>query len=645
VRRIGVFVCQCGLNIARTVDVDRVVEAIISYPGVVHASKNRYLCSKPGQELIREEIKASNLEGLVVAACSPTLHEVTFKRVTESTGLDPHLCEIANIREQCSWVHQNREEATTKATRILKAIVEKVKLNEAITPISVQVNKRALVVGGGISGIQSALDIANSGYEVVLVEQNPSLGGHMAQLSETFPTLDCPQCILTPKMVEVSQHPRVKILTLSDVESIKGHVGDFTVKIRRRTGYIVEEICDGCGECAEVCPVEVPNGWEMDLTTRKAISMPFLQAVPPVYRIDMDRCIECYKCVEACGKRRAIDFSRADEHLTENVGALVFATGYDLLPTEEAEEYGYGKYSQVVDGLTFERLLSASGPTQGVVMRPDRKIAKDVVFIQCVGSRNQKKGVPYCSKICCMYTAKQAILHKHRVPDGQAYIFYMDIRAGGKGYEEFVQKAMEEYGIHYIRGRVSKIFKEGDSMIVWGEDTLAARKVEIAADLVVLATALVPSEGTRNLVERTRLNTDENGFLSEAHPKLRPVESLTMGYYLAGCSQAPKDIAESVAQSSGAAGKVVSLFSEDLLLKESTTVIVKEELCTACGACIEFCPYDALELDAEKGKLEVIEVLCEGCGSCVASCLCRALQLRNMTDRQVFRMVEALLSV
>ncbi len=641
-KRIGVFVCECGLNIARTIDVDRVVQAVRSYPGVVQALKYRYLCSKPGQNLIKEGIERSGLDRIVVAACSPTLHEATFRRIAEASGLNFYACEIANIREQCSWVHENMEEATEKAIKTLKAAIEEVRLDEALTPISVPVTKRALVIGGGISGIQAALDIANSGHEVVLVEKKPSIGGHMAQLSETFPTLDCSQCILTPKMVEISQHPRVKILTCSQVTKVSGYVGNFIVEIKRTPRYVDEEACDGCGECADVCPVEIPNEWEMNLTTKTAISIPFPQAVPLVYNIDMEHCIECYKCVEVCGKRRAINFSQVDSFLTEEVGAIILATGYDLYPLEEGQEYGYGKYVDVIDGLTFERMLSASGPSHGEVRRPSNgEVPKDIVFIQCVRSRNQEKGVPYCSKICCMYTAKQALLYKHRVPEGRAYVFYIDIRAGGKGYEEFVQRVMEEHGVVYLRGRVSRVFKESDKMIVWGEDTLLSRKVEVAADLVVLATAVVPSEGVGKLVEELRLNVDAYGFLSEAHVKLRPVESLTAGYFLAGCAQAPRDIAETIAQASGAASKVSALFSGDIFLKEPTTVTVDERLCTGCGNCIEACPYDALVLDRERGTVDVLEALCEGCGACVSSCICRAIGLRNLTDRQVFNMIEA----
>ena len=642
-KRIGVFVCECGLNIARTVNVDYVVSDIKRVPGIILAAKNKYLCSEPGQTFIRETIRQAKLDHIIIAACSPTLHESTFQRLVESMGINPYLCEIANIREQCSWIHHDPQQATQKALHIIKSIITKTRLNTGLTPLQVPLIKKALIIGGGISGIQAALDIANSGYEVILVEKEASLGGHMAQLSETFPTLDCSQCILTPQMVEVAQHPRITLHTNTTINDISGYVGKFTVTLQKSPRYVLEEVCDGCGDCAEVCPIEVPNPWEQNLTTKKAISIPYPQAVPFTYQIDLNHCIECFKCIDICGKRQAINFSQSETCITEEVGAIIFATGYDLYPLTNDQEYSYGEHMDVIDGLTFERILSASGPTQGDVKRPsDNTIPKEVVFIQCVRSRNPEKGVPYCSKICCMYTAKHAMLYKHRVPDGQAYIFYMYIRAGGKGYEEFIQTVIEEYNVLYLRGRVSRVFKDGTKLIVWGEDTLTSRKIEIAADLVVLATAITPSQDIQQLATRIRLNTDTHGFLKEAHPKLRPVESLTAGYFLAGCAQAPRDIAETIAQASGAASKVISLFSREVFHKDPTTVTVNPTLCSGCGTCIDTCPYQAIHLDKELHLVNIIEALCEGCGDCAASCRSHALELRNCTDLQLFNMIDTL---
>ena len=647
-KRIGVFVCHCGINIAATVDVEEVVRVIKGHPGVHYAADYRYLCSDPGQALIRDAIKKERLEGVIIAACSPALHETTFRRTVQAVGLNPYQCEVANIREQCSWVHQDREVATSKAIRIIKAMVEKVRLNESLLPIGVPITPRALVIGGGISGIQAALNIANSGYEVVLVEKTPSIGGHMAQLSETFPTLDCSQCILTPRMVEVSQHPKIKLLTYSEVEDVSGYVGNFKVKIRRKASYVDWDKCNGCGLCSEKCPRKVPSEFERFLGLRKAIYTPFPQAVPNKPVIDRDNCIyfktgRCRICEKTCPVG-AIDFDQTDTTIEEEVGAIVVATGYELYPVKKIAEYGYGKYKDVIDGLQFERLLSASGPTGGEIRRPsDGKVPKEVVFIQCVGSRDTEQHLPYCSKICCMYTAKHAMLYKHRVPDGQPYVFYMDIRSGGKGYEEFVQRAVEEDGVLYLRGRVSKIFEEDGKLIVWGADTLTGKKIEIAADLVVLAMAMVPNDGVKDLAAKLKINVDEHGFLSEAHPKLRPVESLTAGVFLAGCAQAPKDIPEAVAQASGAASYVTAMFSEKELHHEPTIVSVDEDLCSGCGICIPICPYDARELDEEKNVAKVNEVLCEGCGACAAACPSGAAQQRNLKDDQICKMVEVVL--
>lgn len=649
--RIGVFICHCGLNIAGTVDVKKVAKLLSNYSGVVCSTDYMYMCSDPGQDMIKKMVKEKKLDGVVVAACSPTMHETTFRNTIASVGLNPYKIEIANIREQCSWVHQdNKERATEKAVKIIEATVEKVKLNKPLAPLSVPITKRALVIGGGIAGIQASLDIADSGYEVILVEKNQSIGGHMLQLSETFPTLDCPQCIATPKMVQVGQHPRIKLLAYSEVEEVSGYVGNFKVKIRRKASFVNWDKCTGCGLCMEKCPVRVPSEFNELLAKRKAIYTLFPQAVPNKPVIDSSNCLyftkgKCRVCEKNCSLK-AINFKQRDSLVEEKVGAIIVATGFDLMNKAEVGEYGYGKYKDVIDSLQVERLLAPAGPTEGIPYRPsDGKIPKEVVFIQCVGSRDPEHYYPYCSKICCMYTVKQAMLYKHAVPDGQAYVFYMDIRCNGKGYEEFLQRGIEEDRILYLRGRVSKIFKDGDKIKVWGADTLTGRKIEISADLVVLAMAMVPSKGAKKLADKLRLATDDYGFLTEAHPKLRPVESLTAGYFLAGAAQAPKDIPETVAQASGAASKVDSLFSKDELYHEPIIANVDEEVCAGCGICEVLCPYSAIEIDKQEKVAKINPALCEGCGTCCAACPSGALELKGFRREQILSMIKVFTEV
>ncbi len=645
-KRTGVFVCHCGINIAGTVDVNEVVNALSEHDGVVFSKDYVYMCSDPGQKLIEESIKENNLESIVVACCSPTLHETTFRNTAKTGGISPFKCEIANIREQCSWVHKEKEKATDKAIKITESVVEKVRQNESLDPISIPVTKKALVVGGGIAGIQAALDIANSGHPVIMVERSPSIGGHMIQLSETFPTLDCSQCIMTPKMVEVSKHPNITLLTYSEIQEVSGYVGNFKVKILKRPTFVDPDACTLCDECSKVCPVVVPNEFDLGLTGRRAIYIPFPQAIPATYTLDDRNCpgllpIACGKCADVC-EPNAIDYDMKPQLIEEEVGAIITATGYDLYGKEIMAEYGYGKYVNVLDGLQFERLCSASGPTKGEILRPsDHKVPKEVVFIQCVGSRDPELHCAYCSKICCMYTAKHAMLYKHHVPDGQAYIFYIDIRSGGKGYEEFVQRAVEEDDVLYLRGKVSKIFEEGEKIKVWGVDTLTGKNVEIDADMVVLAMAMRPSEGAEKLAKKLKIAMDKDGFLAEAHPKLRPVESVTSGMFLAGAAQAPKDIPESVAQASGAAAKAMAILSQDQLFHSPMVAKVLFNLCTGCGMCVDVCPYEALGL--KEGKVEVNEALCEGCGTCSATCLRAAIQVKNTTPLQIHNMINACL--
>lgn len=644
--RIGIFVCHCGINIAKTVDVEKVASEVAKESGVAFSTHYTYVCSSPGQEMILKAIEEERLDRVIVAACSPRMHETTFRRACIRAGLNPYLCEIANIREQCSWVHEDRERATRKAMDIIQTTIEKVKGDLPLEEIRVPLKKRALVIGAGIAGIQTALDMANGGYEVVVVEREPCIGGHMARLSETFPTLDCASCIFTPKVVEFSQHEKITLYAYSEVEEVSGIVGDFKVRIRKKARSIDEEKCTGCEICVEKCPTKVPGEFDRGMGLRKAIYKSFPQAVPNLVTIDREHCRyytrgRCKVCERVCPPK-AVVFDQEDTFVEEEVGAIVVATGYDMLPKDVYGEYGYGRYEDVIDSLQFERLLSASGPTTGEVRRPsDGEIPKEVVFIQCVGSRDDSKGISYCCRIGCMYTAKHTMLYKHRVPDGQAYVFYMDVRAGGKKYEEFWKRAVVEEGAVYLRGRVSKIFEDDGKLIVRGADTLSGTQVEIKADLVVLACAITAPPGIDDLVKKLRIGYDEHKFLTEAHVKLRPVETNTAGIFLAGACQAPKDIPDTVAQAGCAASKVLTLFAEKELAHEPVVATVDEEICSACAICVSICPYGARDIDERKRVATVKEILCEGCGACVSACPNGASQQRNFTSDQYLAMVDA----
>jgi len=663
--RIGVFVCHCGENISATVDCEKVASVASGFPGVAYSTSYKYMCSDPGQNLVKDAIKEYKLDGVVVAACSPRMHEPTFRRATAEAGLNPYLCEMANLREHCSWVHDKVEATTNKAIDTVRTLVEKVKRNTPLHPIRVPVTKTALVIGGGVAGIQAALDIANTGHKVIMVERDPSIGGHMSQLSETFPTLDCSQCILTPRMVEIAQHPNITLYTYAEIESLEGFIGNFKVKIRKKSKSIDEKACTGCGLCSTKCPTKkISSEFEQHLGKRPAIYVPFPQAVPNKPVIDKENCTyylkgKCRICEKVC-PTKAIRFDQPDEILEVEIGAVVVATGFDVKETDFFPEYGYGKYKDVITGLQFERIASASGPTQGMIRRPsDGEIPKTVVFIKCAGSRDPAKGIEYCSKICCMYTAKHAMLYKHKVHDGNAFVFYMDIRAGGKNYEEFVRRAITEDGAQYIRGRVSKVYEKNGKLIVSGADTLlGSMPVEIEADLVVLATASVASKGAEELAQKLHISYDSYKFFSEAHPKLKPVETNTGGIFLAGACQAPKDIPESVAMASGAAVKVAVLFSNDELTREPIVAEVNRiappmySTCVGCFMCQPVCPYQAIEREQIKdrsGNLikELARInpgLCQGCGTCVALCRSKSIDLHGYTNNQVLAEVVALLN-
>ena len=655
--RIGVFVCQCGNNIAATVDTAKVAEEMGKLPGVVYTGDAKFMCSSPGQESLKETIEKNKLDGIVVSACSPHMHEKTFRKACEKAGLNPYKCEITNIREQCSWVHKDKTKkiGTAKSIDLTRMTIERLKRNKPLTKISIPVNKKALVIGGGVAGIQAALDIAEGGREVILVEREPSIGGNMAKLSETFPTMDCSQCILTPKMVEAELHDKIKLYTYSEVEQLDGYIGNFTVRIRKKARYVNEDTCTGCGECWEKCPFKVDSEFEQGLTKRKVIYTPFPQSVPNIPVIDAPNCPKiqkdkCGACAIVCGPK-SIDFEQVDEIITEEVGAIVVATGYNLMPNESFKEYGQGRLKDVINGLQFERLASSSGPTGGEIRRPsDNKVPETVVFIQCVGSRDEKRGVSYCSKICCMYTAKHTMLYKHKVHGGQAYVFYMDIRSGGKRYEEFTRKAIEDDGAMYLRGRVSRVYEKNGKVVVQGADTLSGSQVVIEADMVVLASAIVSKPGADTLAQKLGIGYDKHRFYSEYHPKLKPVETITGGIFLAGTCVGPMDIPESVSMGSAAASKVQALFSSDMMAREPITAKVNDLTCNACWDCVVACPYTAIEKSEIKDRqgntvkwlAKVNDGLCAGCGVCVAACRSKTIDLGGYTDDQVYAALNAM---
>jgi len=654
--RIGVFVCHCGTNIAGTVDVKYAAEEMSKEKGVIISRDYKYMCSDPGQNIIKEYIRLYKLDRVVVASCSPLLHERTFQNTVKDEGMNPYLMEMANIREQCSWVHKDRAEATLKAIELIKMSVAKARMNEPLFPKGIPVERKALVIGGGISGMQAALDIAMVGHPVLLVERSPSIGGRMAQFDKTFPTLDCAACILTPKMVDVRSNPNIRILSYSEVESVEGYVGNFEVKIRKKARSVDMSKCTGCGECMQKCPSRVESEFDLGLGKRKAIYIPFPQAVPNVPVIDRAHCRyytqgKCRVCQKVC-PAEAINYEQEDEVITEKVGAIVAATGFDLSDPNDYSEYGGGRYKDVINGLQFERMINASGPTEGHLKRPsDGKEPKTIVFIQCVGSRDENLGRPYCSKMCCMYTAKHAILTKEHIPDAQVYVFYIDIRAAGKNYEEFVRRAIEQYGAIYLRGRVSRIFEKNGKLIVRGADTLLRSQVEIEADMVVLATALVARKDAVKVAQMLGIPYDQNQFFTEMHPKLAPVENVTSGIYLTGACQAPKDIPDSVASASGASVKVCALFASEELISDPMTAQVNPALCSLCRTCVDICPFRAIieeEVKRPDGQIQrqmrVIDGVCHGCGACVASCRPGALSPQGYTDQQIFAEIESLAS-
>ena len=661
-QKIGVFVCHCGTNIAGTVDVHAVAEALKEEPGVVFSADYPYMCSEAGQNMIKDAIRDYQLTGAVICSCSPRMHEATFRKAATSAGLNPYLVEIANIREQCSWIHKDMPTATEKAIILGKAAIAKVHLNAPLTAGESPVTKRALVIGGGIAGIQTALDIADAGFPVDIVETKPTIGGKMAQLDKTFPTLDCAACILTPKMVDVAQNENVRIFSYSEVTDVKGFVGNFEVTIKRKARFVKEDVCTGCGACTEKCPQKkVPNEFNLGMDHRRAIYIPFAQAVPKVATIDPNYCTmlqkgKCGLCAKVC-TAGAIDYQAKDEFIQEKYGAIVVATGFNPISMEKFDEFAYAQSKDVITSLELERLMNAAGPTGGTLLRPsDGEHPHTIVFVQCVGSRCEacaEKGKEYCSKICCMYTAKHAMLIRDKYPDTDVYVFYIDVRTPGKNFDEFYRRAVEEYGVHYIKGMVGKVSPEGGKLKVQASDLLDGKQLHIDADLVVLAAAIEPDKSARPLATMLTASMDTNDFFTEAHPKLRPVESPTAGVFLSGTCQGPKDIPETVSQAGAAASKVIGLLCKDKLTGNPCVAHSDELMCNGCSTCEKVCPYGAISYQEKEFRMPdrttkirriavVNEAVCQGCGACTVACMSGAMDLRGFLNKQIMAEVDAI---
>lgn len=652
-QRVGVYVCHCGTNIAGTVDVADVSKWAGGQSSVAISRDYKFMCSSLGQELIEQDIKVCGLTHLVVAACSPHMHEKTFRGAAERAGINPYLFEMANIREHNSWATDDKVMATLKAKALVKAAVERVRHHDALDPLPVEINPHTLVVGGGIAGITSALELANAGHHVYLVEREPSIGGHMAQLDKTFPTLDCSACILTPRMVEVGQHPNITLWSYSQIEAVSGYIGNFTITIRKKARYINESVCNGCGICIEKCPRRVVDEiFEAGLSHRKAIYRPFPQAVPKFPVLDINNCTyfergKCKACQILC-PTGAIDFEQQDELVQITVGNVIIATGYDLFDVRRISQYGYSRLANVFTSLEFERMVNAAGPTGGkIVLRDGISHPESVAIIHCVGSRDQNYN-EYCSKVCCMYSLKFAHLIHERLPGTDVYNFYIDMRTPGKGYEEFYHRLQQE-GTHFIRGRVAEVTDaarlpgEEGKIIVQVEDTMIGKQRRIPVDMVILSIAMQARQDSKELAKLFGMGCDFSGFFIERHPKLDPVATMTEGVMIAGACQGPKDIPDSVAQGAAASARVAGLITLGTILMEPIKASIDSALCSGCRICNGLCPYNAIVFQSEHKVSEVVTALCQGCGTCVAACPSSAITGAHFSNDQIASEISGIL--
>jgi heterodisulfide reductase subunit A len=650
--RIGLYVCHCGKNIAGVVDVDRVVDAFRNEPDVVVAREYKFMCSTPGQEFIVEDIGRQKLNRVVVAACSPRMHEETFQKACSRAGLNPYFFQMANIREQDSWVTLDKEAATRKAIHLVRAALYRVRDHEPLDMREVEVHPDVLVIGGGIAGIEAALTVAEGGNHVYLVEKDPSIGGHMARFDKTFPTLDCSACILTPKMNAVGSHPNITLLTSSEVVDVTGFVGNFTATIRTKARYVDHDLCNGCGACMEKCPVKVDSEFEEGLAKRKAIYTPFAQAVPNKPVIDRDACTffktgKCKICVHFC-EPKAIFFDMKEEEREVNIGSIIVATGFQFYNGPALAEYGHKRLPDVVSALEFERMNNSAGPTNGDLLTSKGKAPESVAILHCIGSRD-KNYQEYCSRVCCMYSLKFAHLVKEKT-GAEVYEFYIDIRSPGKGYEEFYDRIREE-GVHFIRGKVGEVTdvacnpEEQGRLIVVAENTLTGQRLRVPVDMVILSPGLSAPESAKAVANILKCSQDKNGFFIEKHPKLAPIDTAIDGVFLAGACQGPKDIPDAVAQGQAAAARTLALASRGVVQVEARTSWINAESCAGCKLCVSLCPYKAISFDVGKGISIINEVLCKGCGTCAAACPSGSAQARHFRDVQLFNEIAGVLAL
>jgi len=654
--RVGIYVCHCGTNIAGTVDVKAVAEYAAGLRDVVVSREYKYMCSDPGQTLIQQDISDHKLNRVVVASCSPLLHEPTFRRALERAGINAFFLQFVNIREHVSWVHLDKAASTAKAKDLVRAAVRRVALHKPLQRRQVPIDPRVLVVGGGIAGIHASLTLAEAGKQVFLVEREPTIGGHMAMFDKTFPTLDCAACILTPKMTAVGSHPRIKLWTYSEVVKVEGYVGNYKVTVKHKPRYVIDDLCIGCQECIAACVFKegkTPDEFNLGLSKRKPVYMPFPQAVPQKVVIDPQTCIEfksgkCKKtCIEACGDRHAIDFKQQETFEEIEVGTIILATGFKTFDPRRYTDYGYGRHPNVYTSLEVERLINASGPTGGEVVMRDGNKPKSVGIIHCVGSRDRNTN-RWCSKVCCMYSLKLAHLVKERT-GAEVFNFYLDMRTPGKGYEEFYDRLLDE-GVHFVRGLVFEISdfaahpSEEGKLVLRVEDTLGGFVRRIPVDMVILAVGLEPQANAQDVRRLFNISCASEGWFLERHPKLAPVSTFTEGVFIAGACQGPKDIPESVAQAGAAAAEALALIDKQVVELEPYTASIREEECSGCKSCVPLCPYGAISFLVDKKKAAINEVLCKGCGTCVAGCPSGSITQNFFEDEEIFEEIEGVLT-